>query len=309
MLALLQLHSRPIAGASVSLRAAVAQRHLSEAPLRVSGELVEALLASPLRRFFALAFDFLLMVPPSFAVALGAALLALRLQDPAAFAALPAALAHEPAHPAPDAALAAIAPVLVHQDAKGLPPEVAVAVHHGDGARAAALLRELDFLFNLRLGGKEDRPLPPRTVRVEVAEFIPHGIRAVTTYGVMAIYFGLLTAGRRGQTLGKRLVGIRVARLDGERLSLLASLERFVGYLHIPGTLGISLFDLWHDPNRRMPHDRVAHTVVIRARPAKREPAEEATQPAPPEPAPAASGPSADAVPAAPATTAPRVDD
>lgn len=298
----------------------MAQRHLSEAPLRVSGALVEAPLASPLRRFLALALDFLLMVPPSFAVSTGAALLALRLQDPAAFAALPAVFAHEPDRPAPDEALAAIAPVLVHQDAEGLPPEVAVAVHHGDGARAAAVMRDLDFLFNLRIGGKEQAPPPPGIVRVEVAEFVPHSIRAVVSYGVTALYFGLLTASRRGQTLGKRLLGIRVVRLDGGRLSLLASLERFVGYLHIPGTLGISLFDLWHDPNRRMPHDRVAHTVVIRVRPALREgraPAPARAQPAPeePAPAPAASVTSADALPttAAPTTTAatatPRVDD
>jgi hypothetical protein len=157
------------------------ERQLSEAPLRVSSELREAPLASPLRRFLALALDILLMVPPSFAVAAGAALLALRLQDPAAFAALPAVFAHEPARPASDAALAAIAPVLVHQNAPGLPPEVAVAVHHGDDASAAALLRDYDFLFNLRIGGHEDGPLRPHTIRVEVAEFIPHSVRAVAT--------------------------------------------------------------------------------------------------------------------------------
>lgn len=242
----------------------MSERQLSEAPLRVSSELQEAPLASPLRRFLALAVDFLLMVTPSFAVAAGAALLALRLQDPAAFAALPAVFAHEPTRPASDAALAAIAPVLVHQNAPGLPPEVAVAVHHGDGARTATLLRGYDFLFNLRIGGHENAPLPPRTIRVEVVEFIPHAVRAVATYGVMALYFGFLTATRRGQTLGKRLFGIRVVRLDGHRLSLVESLERFVGYLHIPGSLGLSILDLWRDPNRRMAHDRVAHTVVIR---------------------------------------------
>lgn len=248
------------------------ERQLSEAPLRVSSELREAPLASPLRRFLALALDFLLMVPPSFAVAAGAALLALRLQDPAAFDALPAVLSHAPDRPAPDAALAAIAPVLVHQHAEGLPPEVAVAVHHGDGARAAGLLRALDFQFNLRIGGEEQAPLRPRTVRVEIAELIPHSVRAVATYGVMALYFGLLTARRRGQTLGKGLLGIRVARLDGHRLSLVESLERFVGYLHIPGSLGLSILDLWRDPNRRMAHDRVAHTVVIRVARRRRTP-------------------------------------
>jgi len=286
----------------------VAERTLSEAPLRVSEQLRDATLAAPARRFLALALDFLLLVPPSFAVAAGAALLALRLQDPAAYAALPALYAHAPAHPAPDAALAAIAPVLVEHDAPGLPPEVAVAVHHGDGAAAAALLRDLDFQFNLRIGGEEQTPLRPRTVRVEIAQLIPHGLRAVASYGVMALYFGLLTARRRGQTLGKRLFGIRVARLDGHRLSLAESLERFVGYLHIPASLGMSLLDLWHDPNRRMAHDRVAHTVVIRtARPSGTAAATAEAAPATataPTAAPSAGGQD-ESAPAAP----PRVDD
>jgi len=284
----------------------VAQRALSEAPLRVSSELWDAPLASPWRRFLALALDFLLLVPPSFAVATGAALLALRLQDPAAFDALPAVFAHEPDRPAPPAALAAIAPVLVHLNAPGLPPEVAVAIHRGDRAAAAALLRDHDFLFNLRIGGQEHGPLEPRIIRVEFAELIPHEVRAVATYGVMAIYFGLLTAGRRGQTLGKRLLGIRVVRLDGHRLSLVESLERFVGYLHIPGSLGISILDLWRDPNRRMAHDRVAHTVVIRqSRRARLTPAIDvplAASPAAPGLAPASTA-------AATTDGAPRVDD
>jgi uncharacterized RDD family membrane protein YckC len=80
---------------------------------------------------------------------------------------------------------------------------------------------------------------------------------------VGALYFTLLTRGRRGATLGKRLLGIRVVRLDGHRLSLMESFERFAGYLHIPGSLGLSLLDLWHDPNRRLPHDRTVHTAVL----------------------------------------------
>jgi uncharacterized RDD family membrane protein YckC len=290
----------------------VAQRHLSEAPLRVSAELVEAPLASPLRRALALAFDFLLLIVPTVVVASAAALLALRLQDPAAFGALRMMVSGEARQgPAYEDALAAFAPLLVRLDVEGLPPEVALAVERGDRRRAAALLRETNFIFDFTLSGKHAE-LEPGTLRIHVEHFLPPSLRALASYGVMAIYFGLLTAGRRGQTLGKRLVGIRVARLDGDRLSLLASLERFVGYLHIPGTLGISLFDLWHDANRRMPHDRVAHTVVIRVRPALRERRGEAPAPARPArvdaPA-AASAPSADAATTVPATAAPRVDD
>lgn len=139
----------------------------------------------------------------------------------------------------------------------------------------AEVLRPYGFEFLLAIGeGTKARELRPHSIRINVTEIIPKGVRALASYGLMGLYFGLLTAGRRGQTLGKRLFGIRVARLDGHRLSLVESVERFVGYLHIPGSLGISVLDLWRDPNRRMAHDRVAHTAVVRAaRVTKRAPA------------------------------------
>ena len=64
--------------------------------------------------------------------------------------------------------------------------------------------------------------------------------------------------------VGKWITKIQVVRLDGHHLTWLESFERFVAYLHIPATLFIGLVDLWHDPNRRMGHDRAAHTAVLR---------------------------------------------
>ena len=61
-----------------------------------------------------------------------------------------------------------------------------------------------------------------------------------------------------------RLAGIEVVRLDGHRLSWFESFERFSAYLHIPASMFVGLIDLWHDPNRRLAHDRAAHTAVLR---------------------------------------------
>jgi hypothetical protein len=266
----------------------VPTRFLSEDPLRVTETLRGAPLASPARRLAALAFDVALIALPNLLAVTGVAWLALRVQDPAAFRALPAVVDHTPERPAPRAALAAVAPMLVRTEAEGLPHEVEEAVAEGDLDRAAEALRDYDFEFLVAIGEGEDaRAVRPRTIRVRVTDVIPKGARALASYGVMGLYFGLLTAGRRGQTLGKRLFGIRVARLDGHRLSLLESVERFVGYLHIPASLGISVLDLWRDPNRRMAHDRVAHTAVVRVVRAKREAAAPAlAPPAPPPPPP-----------------------
>ena len=45
---------------------------------------------------------------------------------------------------------------------------------------------------------------------------------------------------------------------------LFESFERAAAYLEIPATLGLCLISLWRDPNRRLPHDRVVHTAVLR---------------------------------------------
>lgn len=240
-------------------------RYLTDEPLRVSDELIGLPLASPLRRAFALAVDWAVLVLPSIAVALGAALLSLRLSDPGGYRALLGlwrGTAIEPA--ARHELLRDAAPLLVHADAPGLPAAVAAAVEEGDLDRAARLLENVDFMFALSVGPHSEAPLAKNQVRIELEHMIPKALRAAAVYGVAAAYFTLLTRGRRGGTLGKRVAGIRVARLDGERLSLRDSFERFSGYLHIPSSLGMALLDLWHDPNRRLPHDRVVHTAVVR---------------------------------------------
>jgi len=57
-----------------------------------------------------------------------------------------------------------------------------------------------------------------------------------------------------------------VVRLDAGRLGLLESFERFVGYAQVPASLFTALLDFWRDPNRRLPHDRLSGTLVVRVR-------------------------------------------
>jgi hypothetical protein len=243
----------------------MAARTLTAEPLAVAPELVGRPLASPVRRFLALAVDLVVLLPPTIALSLVVALTALRVADPPAYRGLRTAWrgAAVPEAERP-AALGELARLLVRIGAPGLPAEVKDAVERGDLAAAGRRLAECDLLFALDLRD-QGAPAPrPGQVRVEVHRLIPDLLRAVTLYGLGAIYFTLLTAGKRGATLGKRLLGIRVACLNGHALSLVESLERFIGYLHIPGSFGLALGYLWYDPNRRMPHDRAAGTVVVR---------------------------------------------
>ncbi len=243
-------------------------RRLTHEALHVTPPLVGAPLASPTRRLLAFAIDGLILVIPTIAVALGAAFFSLQASDPRAAHAVVSfvrasrgdtATRHEAMHD--------LVPLLVRTEAAGVPASVKAAVEEGDLERAAAVMKDYDITFSLRFAeGGAEKDLPPRAVRLEVAELIPGYVRGVALLGVPALYFIAFASSRRGATPGKRALGIRIARLDGERLSLLESLERFVGYVHVPGTMFLSLADLWRDPNRRLPHDRTVHTAVFRVK-------------------------------------------
>jgi uncharacterized RDD family membrane protein YckC len=83
---------------------------------------------------------------------------------------------------------------------------------------------------------------------------------------VSAAYYVTLEGGRRGQTLGKRLLGIRVVDVDdagpiGRARALLRHVGRYVSGL----ACGIGyLWMLWDDREQTW-HDKMARAVVVRA--------------------------------------------
>lgn len=76
------------------------------------------------------------------------------------------------------------------------------------------------------------------------------------TIVVFAVEVYLLTASL-GTTIGKRLLGLRVARLDGEPVGFVWALVRTLLLLTVIPPL------IW-DANRRGLHDRAANTIVVR---------------------------------------------
>jgi uncharacterized RDD family membrane protein YckC len=240
-------------------------RVVTDVHVNVSPDLVGQPLASPARRFLALAVDYLILFVPSVLVAAGAALLVLWISEPRALRALRVLQFGDSRDAAAvRAAYRDLAPLLARMDAPGMPAAAKAAVEEGDLDGAAELLSQRHLLVALAIGEREEPEPQEETVVFQVEKVIPRYARAVAMWGVAGVYFTLLTRSRRGTTVGKRLLGIRVACLSGGRLGWLDSLERFAGYLEIPATLGFALVSLWHDPNRRLPHDRLAGTVVLR---------------------------------------------
>lgn len=220
-------------------------------------------LPSPRRRAFAFALDYLLLLLPTAMAAILITALALRTTDAAGYSALKTAIFAMPKDPAAQHALLRdLAPVLARIEAEGLPAAARAAIEAGDLDGAAELLAESELLIALDVGGGEPRSLRPNTVRLDLERLIPSAIRTAALFLVPAIYFAVATS-RFGTTVGKRLLGLHVVRLDGRPLTLFEGIERFGAYFGILGTLGLGLFDLWRDPNRRLGHDRAVDTVVL----------------------------------------------
>jgi uncharacterized RDD family membrane protein YckC len=84
------------------------------------------------------------------------------------------------------------------------------------------------------------------------------------------LYFGLSLYFGNGQTLGKRLMRIRVVSLVHNRITLWQAMERALGYGASILEGGLGFFQYFTNPNRCCVHDRIAETIVVRE---KRQPA------------------------------------
>jgi len=85
--------------------------------------------------------------------------------------------------------------------------------------------------------------------------------------GWSALYFIVFPVLWNGRTPGKRLMRIRVARLNGKPITWWNAFERFHGYVSclLGGLIGF-LQVLW-DPQSQGHHDKVAETVVVKDSP------------------------------------------
>ncbi len=80
----------------------------------------------------------------------------------------------------------------------------------------------------------------------------------------LVLYFGLIVWRTNGLTPGKRLVGVRVASLTHERLTLWQSIERALGYGASALEGGFGFVQYFTNHNHCCVHDRIAETIVIR---------------------------------------------
>jgi hypothetical protein len=81
--------------------------------------------------------------------------------------------------------------------------------------------------------------------------------------GWAAFYFSVFTAWLSDQTPGKRLMKIKVLKLDGKDLNLWESFGRYGGYSAGFATGLMGFLQVFWDPNRQAIQDKISETLVI----------------------------------------------
>jgi RDD family len=274
------------------------QRWITPEPLNLAPELVGLPLATPLRRAIAMALDLAVVgmltgISGAWLWA-GLALVLLQLHNRPRHAppsrrqwvgwaavALIALLALDEAHDRWTAWRATAAVAAAGQAVATGPDldddedaEPAVAADAADAASASASAaappsdaeRIAQLESQLATAKKETRK-----VKRALAEK-PAGLRAFVSgllddigagLGWGIVYFSLLPAWWGGQTVGKKLMRLRVLELTGKPMTVMRSLKRYGGYAAGLATGGVGFLQLLWDPNRQGLHDKAAHTVVV----------------------------------------------
>lgn len=81
--------------------------------------------------------------------------------------------------------------------------------------------------------------------------------------GWAAFYFSIFTAWWKGQTPGKKLLGMKVIKLDNQPLNLWESFGRYGGYAAGLATGLTGFLQVFWDPNRQAIQDKISETLVI----------------------------------------------
>jgi len=83
-------------------------------------------------------------------------------------------------------------------------------------------------------------------------------------------YFALLPVWWNGQTLGKRLFGLRIVELTGKPITVMHAFKRYGGYAAGMATGMFGFAQIFWDRNRQAIQDKTAHTVVVDERRARK---------------------------------------
>jgi hypothetical protein len=189
----------------------------------------------------------------------------------------------------PDQALAALERAAARLEGSPLDREARTAVLTVSVPADAAWAGQADSLIEIAL----DRTMteaPLTEAQLDTIEDLEERVEALTTQleserrtmasvlsqiwdqvgslvGLWSLYFAVLLPRLNGQTIGKRLLGVRVMRLDGQPITWWSAVERAGGYAAGLATGLLGFAQIFWDRNRMCIHDKIVETVVVEAQP------------------------------------------
>jgi uncharacterized RDD family membrane protein YckC len=91
---------------------------------------------------------------------------------------------------------------------------------------------------------------------------------AQTVYYLIALicsvsYFVYFWSGSRGQTLGMRVLHLKVIKTDGSQLTLSNAFLRYIGYIISSFCLCLGFLWILFDANKQGWHDKIAGTYIV----------------------------------------------
>jgi uncharacterized RDD family membrane protein YckC len=196
-------------------------------------------------------------------------------REPAAAAAVQAAAAPDDDEP-DSAATAALAAASTAASGPALAASSASAP--SDAERIASLQARLAAAEKEARDAQRALAERPTGLREQVSHFLDE-LGAGLGWGI--VYFSLLPAWWGGQTVGKKLLRLRVVELTGKPITVMRSLKRYGGYAAGLATGGLGFLQVLWDPNHQGLHDKAAHTAVLDLRPGAAPPATPLPAPSP----------------------------
>lgn len=115
----------------------------------------------------------------------------------------------------------------------------------------------LAFWFSILKGGKVTD-----SSELLLSLFIPYYFLTIFT----SLSYYTILHGTKGQTLGKKVFGLRVVHISGRSLGFSQAFVRWVGYILCALTLNIGFLWIVFDKNKQGWHDRIANSFVVRAK-------------------------------------------
>ena len=107
-----------------------------------------------------------------------------------------------------------------------------------------------------------------RHFEIEAPNISENGILILKVFFwfIPIIYFFLSNYITNGQSIGKKVFGIKIVSIYHHRIGLWHCIERSLGYLVSTFELGLGFLQAFWNPNRMTLHDKIAETVVIKTR-------------------------------------------